>query len=130
MPVGTGSRRWFAYVADNGTEYNVELDESNGESEDLGFGPIVQGADTLEVSGRRPLRMRYVNCQRNEAGPPNETVRRRFYVGTVEAYNDAIAAGVINVSGLDYGITTAVGERRVTAPAFDTGRLDGDIDDN
>jgi hypothetical protein len=37
MPTGTGSRKWFNYVSDDGDTYAVELDESNAESVDLGF---------------------------------------------------------------------------------------------
>lgn len=124
MPTGTGSRKWFDYVADDGTTYAVELDESNAESADLGFVAATVNKPVLG-QGDRSLKMRSLSCVRRDAD--DKLVRRAFPVGTVAAYNAAIAAGSVTVSGQAYQISTAKAESSKQAiVGIDTGRIDGD----
>jgi hypothetical protein len=124
MPVGTGSRKWFDYVSDDGTTYAVELDESNAESLDLGFVAATVSQPVLG-QGDRGLRMRRLSCVRQDAD--SRSVRRQFPVGTLTAYNAALAAGSVTVSGETYQISKGFGEEAKQAVlGQDTGRIDGD----
>lgn len=126
--VQTGSRRWFAYIADNGTEYAIELDESIYETPELGFGQLTGQADALSANSSRPLKMRYVNAVRVNA--QDETERASFFVGTQAAYAALQAAGSINVGGISWGLSSVRGESRKLIPLTDTEALDGDVDAN
>lgn len=120
-----GSRRWFGYVADNDTDYCVELDESLGESVALGFGAVVAGADPINASGRLPIRLRYINVFKVV---DDITIRRKFPVGTVAAFNSLQAAATATVDGSLWQISSAIGEQRKIVPGIDSEQLDGDLD--
>ena len=131
----TGSRRWFEYTSDTGNTFAVELDESNYESADLGFGAIAPGADgplaqgrVLQVSATRPLTMRYVNCF--FINNDNQKVTRSFYVGDPQADAFLNATPSIVVGNQTYSVTSSVGERRAGVALVDTGINDGDLDQN
>lgn len=128
MPVQTGSRRYFMYTADNGSEYAVELDESIAETAALGFETLPGQRDIISASGRLPLRMRYVNCSRVDSN--NLTQRARFYVGSSAAFVALQNAGTVTVDGDPWNLSSVRGEQRAIVPATDTEQLDGDTDDN
>jgi hypothetical protein len=130
-----GSRRYFQYTSDTSVTYAVEIDEENGELASLGFAPIDTGAGgpisqgrILQVSGSRPLRMRYVNAQAVDGN--GDIVRRRFWVGMSTAAAFTNPATTLSLGGLTFSITSRRGEEGQGIPAQDTGLTDGDVDDN
>ena len=126
MAVGTGSKRVFTYTDDQANGWNVQLDESNAESAQLGFSDGVAGQNAKEVGSAFPFLMRNVLAQRVDAD--GAVVRRQFYVGSFAAFTAMTAAGTVEVSGLTYQITKVNGEERKLLAIADTGRLDGDSD--
>lgn len=124
MPTGTGSRRVFTYLDDAANPWNVELDESNSESANLGFGTGVVGQNAKEVGSAYPFTMRYVLAQRVDAD--GAVVRRQFYFGSFAAFTAAVTTGTVTVSGETYQVTKVQGEERKLLAVGDTGRLDGD----
>lgn len=123
----TGSRRWFGYEGDDGTDYAVELDESVAESVALGFSSVAAGAIVIYASGSRPVAMRYVNVFRVI---DDVTQRGRYQVGTRAAMDSIAAAGSVTVDGSLWQVTSAIGERRKIVPGTDSALLDGDLDSN
>jgi hypothetical protein len=121
-----GSRRWFSYETDSGIQFNVELDESNAESANLGFSAIVSGAPAIKVTAKRPVEMRRVYA--TAVAAPNE--RRSFPVGSLTAMAAIVASGSLTVGGDAYTVTGYAGERVSIVPDRDTGLTDGDIDLN
>lgn len=131
----TGSRRWFQYTDDNDLGYAVQLDESIYETAGLGMAPIQSGPTgplangrVLTASGTIPLQMRQVNAF--FVNGDNDTVRRRFFVGTVAAFGALKAAGAVVVDGQTYSISFSKGEMAKGVPAVDTAITDGDTDNN
>lgn len=123
-----GSRRWFGYESDDGTNFAVELDESVYESANLGFPGVAAGAIAMRATGTIPLQMRHVNCSRvlND-----ETLRASFYVGTRAALDTIVSSlPSITVDGTAWNVQSAVGEVRKLIPPTDTAQLDGDVDAN
>lgn len=127
--MSTGSRRWFGYEANNGDNFAVELDESVYETPALGFTQVQPGATVISVTGRRPLRMRYLNVSRTEA-PGGPTIRGKFYVGSQAAMDAILAAGSVTVEGEVWSLSSEKGESRKLVPLTDTEQLDGDVDQN
>lgn len=127
MPVQTGSRRYFMYTADNGSEYAVELDESIYETTALGFQQLPAQRDVIGQNSTRPLSMRKVNCVRVEG---TQTERATFFVGSAAAYVALQTSGSVTVDGDEWNISSFRGEQRKIVPATDTESLDGDVDDN
>ncbi len=130
----SGSRRYFAYFDDAAQERYVELDESNAESTDLGFGQSVTASvfndsrNQIAVTSKRPLQMRYILAQRLDAD--ERVVKRKFYVGAVSAPVWGATARTATISGQSWAITAKVGEKRFLPPPTDTGLIDGDVDSN
>lgn len=129
-----GSKRYFAYFDDAGNEYYVHLDESVAESVALGFGLSVTPAvyadlsKRLRVSGKFPIELRHVLAERVDAD--GRVVRRKFTVGAVSAAVWSGSPHGVIVDGESWNITARIGESRYYAPAQDTGRIDGDVDNN
>lgn len=123
----SGSRRWFLYVADNDDEFAIELDESVGESADLGFTGTAVGQTPIYATGRRPLRPRYINVFRTA---DDITIRRKFVVGTVDAFASIVADGTVTVDGALWQASSAKGEERKIVPGVDSAQLGGDLDSN
>ena len=121
-----GSRRWFGYETDFGVTFNVELDESNAESNNLGFGSIDTNAPAIKVTAKRPVQMRKVYAQ--QVAAPN--AKRQFYVGSVTALAAIVTSGSLTVGGEAYTVTGYAGESVTIVPDRDTGLTDGDIDLN
>lgn len=129
-----GSRRYFAYFDDAGTEYYMQLDESVAESISLGFGVSITQAVAVDpgkrISPSRtfPIEPRYVLAQRTDTD--GRTVKRKFYVGATSAPAWSGSPLDVTIDGEDWSITARVGEIRHYIPAQDTGLIDGDVDDN
>lgn len=124
-----GSRRWFGYVADNGDEFAVELDESTYESVNLAFGAVSAEAKDriILASATRPVQMRRVNAYRIA---DDQTIRAKFYVGTQTGLTALYTSGVLTVGGVAWSISSTQAEVRKAVPPTDTEQLDGDIDNN
>lgn len=127
-----GSRRYFVYTDDAGTQRFAQLDESVAESAALGFGQSVSAAlranygNQVFPSKKRPIEMRYVLCVRNVSGGGQAT--RKFYVGSVSATAWDAETTSVTVDGDTWSITAKIGEKRYLVPAADTSLLDGDDD--
>lgn len=117
----SGSRRWFEYIADTGTSYAVELDESNAES-------VLDGIRIFgDIDGTEPLlpcrlKMRYVNAILST----DNTQRRRFRIGTQALYNSIQAGDAIADNSLVWRILSRRGEVSAFPNPIDTSQLDGD----
>lgn len=128
MPQDLGSRRWFMYTADNGTEYGVELDESIYETAALGFSALPGQRDVIVASSTRPVSMRRINVVRVDENDVTE--RATLFVGSAAAFAALQTTGTVTVDGETWGLSSVRGERRKLIPATDTEKLDGDADDN
>lgn len=130
----SGSRRWFAYFTDDGTEFALQLDESVAESVSLGFGQSITGAVAADP-GRRinpsrkgAVQPRYVLASRIDTD--GREVRRKFYVGALSGAAWGGSPYGVTIDGDDWDITFRSGEKRSFIPASDTGIIDGDVDSN
>lgn len=126
--MSTGSRRWFNYRADDGSDYGVELDESTYETPALGFTTLSGPVDVIQATGTRPFRMRYLNLVRVDGVT---TRRKRVYVGSPTAFA-TLQSGTapITIDGIQWGRSSVRGEARKLIPVTDTELIDGDVDDN
>ena len=135
----SGSLTYRSYTSDSGTTYSVKVDESNSEARVVGG----LAADVMLVrTANSPalpsgLKKRYVNCV-NAALP---TQRRRFYIGTLASFAQAVApgaqlttnefsgAGNTTSATVTWSVTSFSGEKSRVIPAFgsaDSGLTDGD----
>lgn len=121
-----GSRVWFLYRVDSGIGYAVFLDKSNYADTNLGFTRIQSGSNTLPLP--KGIKLRYVLTYQADA--PSR--KRRFYVGTLERYNELLTNRVISapiVGGIDsnvnWVITALRGEKRRLPYSAETGLNDG-----
>lgn len=127
-----GSRRYFGYFDDAARELYVELDESNGESTDLGFAQSITATvfndyrNHIAATSKRPIQMRYILAQRLDAD--DRVVKRKFFVGATSAAVWGATANTASISGQTWNITAKVGEVRILPPARDTGLIDGDVE--
>jgi hypothetical protein len=129
-----GSRRYFGYFDDGGTEFYIQLDEGAGESLALGFAQAVTNAVAVDPckrilpTNKFPIEPRYILAEREDAD--GRTVKRRFYVGatTAPAWNGTPFG--LTIDGETWNITARAGEVRHYIPFSDTGLIDGDVEDN
>jgi len=126
-----GSRRAFGYSDDTGREWAVNIDETHGEVADLGFEQNVADATNeagrfLRVTGKIPLAPRYILTTQTNGDTVGRT--QKFYVGSTDA---AIWGNQVDITvdGVEYRVTSKVGEHRRVPPATDTGLDDGDADE-
>ena len=130
-----GSLRTFVYTSDSGEEFVVRLDESTYEDTELGFKSTAAAASPPVIVNGTPIKMRYVNCYRQEDGT---TVRRRFWVGdpTMVIYRDGgkftptstTSTGDAVEGGAAWFVSSSVGEKRKRIGLADTGQTEGDQD--
>lgn len=130
-----GSRRPFVYVADDGSEYAVNLDESTYEDAALGFKSSYTGDKVPPPIIRgNPIKMRYVNVFRDE---DNVTIRRRFFVGDPgqPVYKDGGTLTFGSSPGAEdpeegesWYVSSSVGEKRRFISMRDTAKKDGDVE--
>jgi hypothetical protein len=119
-----GSKKWFVYTSDTGTDFALNLDESNTESVN---GSAQDYVDGLAITNAVPRNIKvreifYSNVARTR------TIR---CVGLTQAvYNGVISGGVPTISdplsGATLSLVRANGERRRIPFAFDSGLNDGD----
>jgi hypothetical protein len=116
-----GSLRWFNYTSDAGQNFAVFLDESNSKGVGTPGGSLFPAAFTLAPQLAAGVKKRYLNCFL----ATDPTQRRRFYVGTLAAYNALQDGGTILAGGLTWNVSSAQGERRRSPYVGDTGQTDG-----
>ena len=123
--MANGSRRWFSYTSDRGTQHAINLDESTYETSALGMGQSPPSPrNPIQTKSRIPFRPRYVLAF-NKANPLR---KRKLFVGTASALNSLATDGEVTIDGVDYGITGYVGEAGVIVSDKDTAQTDGDLD--
>lgn len=111
-----GSIKWQIYTDDQGNQFGVRLDESNGEA--TGFADYT-GEAILPLP--RGWKMRYINAVDAEGGT------RQIPVGTVDHPLFTGAEYTVTILGRLYEVTSTRGEQKVLPRARDTGLLDGDV---
>jgi hypothetical protein len=133
-----GSRRWFLYKDDSGTDYSVNLDESNSEAT-VGGVRLFLNRTIANPLLRKGIKLRYVNAYL-QSNPLN---KRKFAVGNPLAIPQILAGATITASvygnpedGVDTDTFTWVissyrGEQSSIPPAVsatsgDSGLVDGD----
>lgn len=120
-----GSRVWFVYTSDDGKPYAVFLDKSNYLNSQLGFTRLQSGVSYETIP--KHLKMRYAETY--DASTTSR--RRRFYIGTLAAYNGRYTNRVIQApltaqeSPTNWIITCLRGERRRLPYSGETGLNDG-----
>ena len=134
MSTASGSRRYFGYFRDDGTEMYAHLDESTYEDTDLGMAQAVTLAvfqnpnNRLIVSNKSNIIPRYINTVQvtgDQAGS-----KRKFFVGSVSAPVWGATVNSFAHEVQTYSILSKVGEVRKYPPLTDTYQLDGDLDAN
>lgn len=113
-----GSRRWYVYVDDDGTESAVMLDEDTGTLAGLGF-EVYTGAPVLDLLPKG-FKMRYVNAVQT-SGSGSGFRYRPFPCGTDDAdiYSGDVTTFTHN--GLTYATTSTRGERSRKPTVVNTG---------
>lgn len=131
----TGSRRWGQYRSDRNITWALELDETVLEIPEFGFEQLGGGAAApqnvgriLQVSSTRPIKVRRANAVAIDAN--QDTVRRSFVVGSITSDIWTGVATSFTVDGLNFSVTSLVGECVPVVPRLDTGITDGDVDEN
>lgn len=117
-----GSRKWFVYTSDSGTDYAINRDESNLEAINAGQQDYVE-ATAVNIAIPVNVKPRY--CRFRSA---DGTVSRNIVALTPTIYN-AIAVGseiTDGPSGKTLFLTEKVGERIRFPYAVDTNLTDGD----
>lgn len=118
-----GSRKWMLYRSDNGQDYAVQIDESNGEAGGFTDVPAVAAQQQLP----KGMKMRHVLVKHAASG-----ASRKLYLGTPT--NPLKNGGSVNL--LLFGATTATlvpfnvskynGETSSIVFGEDTAQQDGD----
>jgi hypothetical protein len=112
----SGSLKWFKYVADDSTEYNVHMDKSNA-----AIGGFADADDASDPNLPRGMTMRYVNLLHAASGS-----RRRLPIAST---SEDIWTGVTNSAQLwlqgqatpglaSFEVTSRVGERKTQNPTL------------
>lgn len=118
-----GSIRFFRYVADDGTTWAAQRDESNVEAVNAGVGGIITPAEKYKIpSNLKPRTAVYTSL--------DGLIRREIIVLTAATFAalDATTPITDQVSGASLRLKFTKGER-VTLPSLsDTALLDGDAD--
>lgn len=113
-----GSRAWFVYVADDDTNYAVELDEDSGSINTAGFTPYT-GEPALDLPPQG-FKMRYVNAVQT-TGDGAGFRSRRIYCGTSQADLYDGTSTTVEVNDLQYAVSSTRGERMRKPKALPTG---------
>lgn len=118
-----GSIRFFRYVADDGTTWAAQRDESNVEAVNSGVGGVITPAEKYKIpSNLKPRTAVYTSL--------DGLIRREIIVLTAAGFAalDATTPITDQVSGETLRLKFTKGER-VTLPSLsDTALLDGDAD--
>lgn len=110
----SGSIKWMLYTSDAGTEYAVQVDESNGEAG--GFDDYTGAGEPVLPRG---FKMRYVNAI-SATG-----IARKFYIGKPDNVL-LTTGGTITVDTVAYEVSSKRGEQFRLPRAADSGQTDGD----
>lgn len=134
-----GSKRWFRYRSEGGTDFSVNLDESNSEAtcNSIRLMPTRTAAHSLLPKGSR---MRYVNASTPAPvsvapAASGKVITRRFWVGDPAAFTAALAGNAISASvypglaAVNWIVTSSNGERFKVAPALNATAGDTGLDD-
>lgn len=119
-----GSRKWLVYTTDGGTDFAIQLDESNTEAVNGSTQDYVDGLNIVNALPRniKPREIIYANAAR--------TREIRCVALTPAVYAGAITGGVPTITDpIDGGnlvLIRANGERLSVPFAQDTGLTDGD----
>lgn len=120
-----GSRKWFVYTTDSGTDYGIQLDESNTEAVNGGTQDLADGVSIPFALPRnvKPRRVYYTNADRTRTiscVALTPTIYNGLVSGAVPTISDPIAGtGTL-------GFVRAVGEQVTLPIPLDTGLNDGD----
>lgn len=115
-----GSMKWMVYTTDNGVEYAVHHDESNGET--LGFGDYTALVDLTQLP--KGIKMRKVHA----IDTANSAHRRSFSIGSVDTVAYSTPNTTFSAAGTNWIATGTTGEAIRRPYHFDTALLDGDPD--
>jgi len=120
-----GSRKWFVYTSDEGTDFGIQLDESNTEAVNGGTQDYATGVTIPFALPRniKPRRVFYTNAARTRTiscVALTPTIYAGLIAGGVPTITDPIA-GTGNL-----GFVRAVGEQISLPQPLDTGLDDGD----
>jgi hypothetical protein len=119
-----GSRKWFIYTADNGTDYAIEADESNVEA-------FAAGTQDYPVSASAPVHAVPRNIKPRHAvfGGATQGSTIKVPIITQTIYNALTGASTM-IDPLDPSLTLALLYKRpeqIRLPkGIDTGKADGD----
>lgn len=102
-----GERRTYLYVADNGTQYNMDVDNSiavavdNTPSTDANL-------PGLRVNQKRPLQPRYILAE-SVADPE---IKKRIVIGSVTNPLFIGTDSTFTANGVEFRVTSSNGEKR------------------
>lgn len=121
-----GSRKWFVYTTDSGSDFAIQLDESNTEAVNGATQDLVEGINITFALPRnvKPRCVYYSNT--------NNTRTIKCVALTQTIYNGLVAGNVasipdpINPEGPDLILKRTLGEKVSRPYANDTGIIDGD----
>lgn len=120
-----GSRKWFVYTTDAGTDFGIQLDESNTEAVNAGTQDYTDSVTIPFALPRniKPRAVYYTNASRTR------TIKCVCLTQTI--YNGVVAGGVPTITDPiagtgTLGLIRAVGERVQLPVPLDTGLNDGD----
>lgn len=119
-----GSKKWVVYTSDLGTDFAINLDESNTEAVNGSVQDFVDGLAIANAVPRniKPRELFYSNAARTRV--------IRCVALTQTIYNGVITGGVATIpdplSGGTLSLVRANGERIRLPFALDTGLTDGD----
>lgn len=122
-----GSRKWFVYTDDLGTDFALNLDESNTEAINGSTQDLISGASVPNALPRnvKPREIFYTNSDRTR------TIRcvaltPTIYAGVLNGTNGSTITDPIAGGTTTLGLIRANGERRTLPVPLDTGLNDGD----
>lgn len=115
-----GSRRWYVYVDDDGTDSAVMLDEDTGNLTGLGFAEY-SGQPVLDLLPKG-FKMRYVNAVQT-SGTGSGFRYRSFPCGTDDAAIYSGDTATFTINGLTYAVTSTRGERSRKPTVLNTGLI-------
>jgi hypothetical protein len=119
-----GSKKWLVYTSDLGTDFAINLDESNTEAVNGSTQDFVEGLAVVNSVPRniKPRELFYSNAARTRV--------IRCVALTQTIYNGVVTGGVPTIpdplSGGTLSLVRANGERIRLPFALDTGLTDGD----
>ncbi len=103
-----GRRGTFVYESDTGISYNVSLDRSVSTAVQNDLSTNGQ-LPVLRASQSFPLKPRYILVERND----DPSITKRIIIGDIEnALYQSSAPSPVTINGVQYTVTTRVGERR------------------